>query len=184
MLLQALQQRQIPSLPGPYMQPAAAPQHNALALLGLILANPNLQRSLQSARVAGTTPRTVQLPVPATTAPGQTRSVSIPMGAVINAIAALAGQSMTELNESTPEDDPEMPSYLVGDDGDYLVDPASSTDRAALVAHLFRLNDEAQRAGYGVDGEDEAAGDTEANDREGDEESDGSEAWAEDAGFI
>jgi hypothetical protein len=88
----------------------------------------------------------------------------------MNAIAALAGQSMTELNESTPEDDPEVPSYLVGDDGDFLVDPSSPNDRAALVAYLFRVSNEAQRAGYvQPDAEDEMAE---------------AEAWAEDAGFI
>jgi hypothetical protein len=169
-LLQALQQRQIPPLPGPFAQPAAVPQHNALTLLSLILANPNLQRTFHSAQTTGVAPRTVELPVPATTAPTRTRSVPIPLGAVMNAIAALAGQSMTELNESTPEDDPEVPSYLVGDDGDFLVDPSSPNDRAALVAYLFRVSNEAQRAGYvQPDAEDEMAE---------------AEAWAEDAGFI
>ena len=93
----------------------------------------------------------------------------------MNALTALAGQAMTELNESTPDDDPEMPSYLVGDDGDFLVDPGNPSDRAALVAHLFRLSDEVERSGYGQT--DEAAY------REDDSE-DESEAWAEAAGFI
>ena len=162
------------------MQPAAVPQQNALALLSLMLSNPHLQRTFQSAQGMGTVPRSVRLPVPSAAAPGRTRQVQIPLGAVMNALSALAGQAMTELNESTPEDDPEMPSYLVGDDGDFLVDPASSSDRAALVAHLFRLSDESQRAGYaGADEEEEAV-----DDKEADQEIDEDEAWAEEAGFI
>ena len=174
LLLQALQQRQVPPLPGTYAQPPAAPtqppQQNALALLSLMLANPNLHRAFQTAHTTGAAPRTVELPVPAATAPPQTRPVQIPMGAVMNAIAALAGQSMTELNESTSEDEPEVPSYLVGDDGDFLVDPSSPTDRAALVGYLFRMSDEAERAGFGRISEDEAQDET--------------DAWAEAAGFI
>jgi hypothetical protein len=176
LLLQALQQRQIPPLPGAYGQPPATPaaaqppQQNALALLSLMLTNPNLQRAFQTAHTTGAAPRTVELPVPAATAPPQTRPVQIPMGAVMNAIAALAGQSMTELNESTSEDEPEVPSYLVGDDGDFLVDPSSPTDRAALVGYLFRMSDEAERAGFGRISEDEAQDET--------------DAWAEAAGFI
>jgi hypothetical protein len=177
MLLHALQQRQIPPLPGPFMQPAAVPQHNALTLLGLILANPNLQRTLQSAQMTGTAPRTVELPVPVATASSRPRPVPIPLGAVMNAIVALAGQSMTELNESTPEDDPEVPSYLVGDDGDFLVDPGSPNDRAALVAYLFRLSDEAERDRNGRRSEQE-------DESEDEREIDESEAWAEAAGFI
>jgi hypothetical protein len=140
-------------------------------LLSLILTNPHLQQTLHASQLTGLPARTVQLPVPAPAMPAQTRSIPIPLGAVMNAIVALAGQSMSELNESTPEDDPEVPAYLVGDDGDFLVDPSSPTDRAALVAYLFRLNDEAQHAG--------SLQAAQATD-EGDE----SEAWAEQAGFI
>ncbi len=174
LLLQALQQRQIPPLPGAYAQPPAAPaqppQQNALALLSLMLTNPNLQRAFQTAHTTGAAPRTVQLPVPTATTPPQTRPVQIPLGAVMNAIAALAGQSMTELNESTSEDEPEVPSYLVGDDGDFLVDPSSPTDRAALVGYLFRMSDEAERAGFGRFSEDEGQDET--------------EVWAGEAGLI
>jgi hypothetical protein len=194
LLLQALQQRQVPPLPGPYAQPTAVPQHNAMTLLSLMLANPNLQRTLQTAHMTGVPPRSVDLPVPASIAPVRTRQVQIPLGAVMNALTALAGQAMTELNESTPEDDPEMPSYLVGDDGDFLVDPADPNDRAALVAYLFRLNDEAERNRYAATSEaaeytedeaaayaeDEAAYDT----YETEDEQDETEAWAAEAGFI
>jgi hypothetical protein len=114
----------------------------------VILTNPQLQQALQSAPAPGAAaPRTVALPVPSPTAPQQTRQVPIPLGAVMNAIAALTGQSMTELNENMSEEEPEVPAYLVDDDGNFIVDPASPDDRAALVTHLFRLSEEAQRSG-------------------------------------
>lgn len=147
------------------------PQQQALDLLSVILTNPHLQQTLQAGRTTGLPSRTVELPVPAATAPVRTRPVPIPLGAVMNAIVALAGQSMSELNESTPEDDPEVPAYLVGDNGDFLVDPGSPGDRAALVAHLFRLNDEVQHAGSL-----QPAGPS--------DEIDESDAWAEEAGFM
>ena len=70
----------------------------------------------------------------------------IPLGAVLNAIVALAGQSMTELAEQESEDAEELPEYLVAEDGELLVDPASADDRAALVTHLFRLSDAGRRS--------------------------------------
>ena len=148
-----------------------------MALLSLILGNPQLQQALQRTAVMGSAgPRAVALPVPATWPPHRMRSASIPLGAVMNAIAALAGQSMTELNESTSEDDPEVPSYLVDEEGEFLVDPASPDDRAALVAHLFRVSDQAQRSGpvwTSHDGLPEAT-----------DELDESETWAREAGFT
>jgi hypothetical protein len=158
-LLQALRQRQIPPLPGPAPQPIAPPvpvqiaapapppQPDALGLLRTILTNPQLQQALQSAPAFGAAARSVALPVPSPAAPQRARQVPIPLGAVMNAIAALAGQSMTELNENMSEEEPEIPSYLVDDDGNFIVDPASPDDRAALVAHWFRVSEEAQRSG-------------------------------------
>ena len=159
---------------------APAPQPDALNLLRIILTNRQLQQTLRSpAATMGAVPRTVQLPVPAPSAPGQVRSAEIPLGAVMNAIAILAGQSMAELNETMREDEPEIPDYIVSDDGDFVVDPASSDDRAALVAHLFRLNDEAERSGWfaEMDGRPDEAPD------EADAELDESDEWAEAAGF-
>ena len=198
-LLHALQQRQIPSLPGPSGQPSPVPQLTAMNLLSLMLSNPNLQRTLQNAHMTGAVPRSVELPVPMTTPPLRTRQVQIPLGAVMNALAALAGQAMTELNESTSEDEPEVPAYLVGDDGDFLVDPASADDRGALVTHLFRLSDEVDRAGYGS-GSEADFGEDEAEDLEADseyadnaavygedeieDEQDEIDSWAEAAGFM
>jgi hypothetical protein len=124
---------------------AAPAQPDAFGLLRMILTNAQLQQALQPA--AAGMPRTVALPVPSPTAPRQVRTVPIPMAAVMNAILALAGQSVTELNEAVGEDDPDVPAYLVAPDGEFLVDPASADDRAALVTHLFRLSDAAQRSG-------------------------------------
>lgn len=146
-LLQALQQRQIPALPGSAPQPTAAPppQTDALSLLRTILTNPHLQQALQPA--AGGPPPPVQLPVPSHAAPSGRRSVNIPIGAVLRALIAASGEALVELYEQTGEDEAEVPEYLVGEDGDFLVDPASDDDRAALVAHLFRLNEAAQQSG-------------------------------------
>jgi hypothetical protein len=186
-LLQALQQRQIPPLPAPVPVSApaasagspAAPQFDALSLLRLILISPQFQQALQPT-AAGTMPRTLHLPVPtrATSSPAHAprmRPVSIPLGAVMNTIAALAGQSLTELHAGTAEDEPEVPGYLVDADGEFIVDPASAEDRAALVAHYFRINTQArQEAGLPRPGR-RAFG--------ADDELSGSDAWARDAGF-
>jgi hypothetical protein len=158
-LLQALQQRQIPPLPGaaplsafaaaapaPVAAPAPAPapqQPNALALLGTILSNPQLQQALQ-AGVA----RSVQLPVPSAAAPGHARSVPIPLNAVLSAVLSLAGHSMTELAEAGEEDSDDAPLYVLGDDGYMLVDPRDADQRDALIAYLFRLNAAARASGW------------------------------------
>ena len=177
-LLQALQQRQIPALPGTTPPPAAAPppapQTDALGLLRTILTNPQLQQALQPA-AAGAPAPAVQLPVPAQQAPAQQRAVQLPLGAVLNAIAALSRQGMTELYEQTAEDEAEVPAYLVGEDGGLLVDPASADDRAALVAHLFRLNAAARRSGPSTG----AGQGRPARRRDWDD----SDAWARAAGF-
>lgn len=151
-LLQALRQRQIPALPGPYATPAAAPAPappaDAMAMLRLILSNPQFLSALQST-AASSAPRPVSLPVPVAAAAPQLRQVPIPLGAVLNAIVALAGASMTDLSAATREDEPEVPAYLVDAQGGFIVDPASADDRAALVTHFFRLSAEAQGASEG-----------------------------------
>ena len=147
--MQALQQRQIPPIPGSASTtiPGAMPQTDALGLIRTILTNPYLQQALQPAGAAGGAPaRAVQLPVPSQAAPGGQRSVTIPLGAVLRALIAASGEALTELYEQSGEDEAELPEYLVGEDGDFLVDPVSDDDRAALVAHLFRLNDAARQA--------------------------------------
>jgi hypothetical protein len=153
-LLLALQQRQIPPLPAPVApvpvappSPAfgVAPPTDALSLLNVILGNPQFRQTLQLAAGGGAmAPRSVPLLLPVPAAPQQLQPTQIPLGAVMNAIAALAGRSMTELNAATREDDPEVPPYLVDEHGEFVVDPASAEDRAALVTHLFRLSEQAQ----------------------------------------
>jgi hypothetical protein len=184
-LLQALQQRQIPPLPGPtappspYVSPLApgAPRADGTALLGLILGNPQFQQALQWAAALGPgAARTVQLPVPATAAARRMRSVAIPLGAVMNAISALASRSMVELNATTAEDEPEVPAYLVDEEGEFIVDPASPEERAALVAHLFRVSGEPPGSASDPQAEPGLG--------ESDGELDESEEWALEAGFT
>jgi hypothetical protein len=153
--------------------PATAPRTDALALLRLILANPEFQQSLQQAATSGpAAPRTVPLPVPISEPGSATRPVQIPLGAVMNAIVELAGQSMTELNAMSTEDDPEVPEYLVSDDGEFIVDPASPEERAALVTHWFRVSDQTRQ------------GAAEPQDPSAENELDESDEWARAAGFM
>jgi hypothetical protein len=184
---QALRQGQIPRLPGqmpggmgagtlapPPMapMPGARPPADATALLAMFLALPQLQSALQSAAVLGPAgPRTMELPMPTAGTPGGARNLQIPLGAVMNTLAALASRSMEELNASTQDSDPEIPDYLVGEDGRFLVDPASAAERAALLTHMVRVHQSAHRAGWFVEA------------REAGEGLDEAEAWARDAGF-
>lgn len=122
-----------------------AGRQDATAMLALLLSNPQLQQALRASPVLGRAgSRSVRLAVPS--AQGQ-QQVSIPLGAVMNLVASLAGRSMAELNATTREDDPEVPAYLVDDRGEWLVDPAEPDDRAALVLQYFRAADEAERFG-------------------------------------
>jgi hypothetical protein len=164
-LLQSLGQQQIPPLPGSPLAPTTAPAvspPNALSLLSMILSNPQLHQALQQAAVMGSAaPRSVPLTMPAPALPHM-RSLRLPLGAVVNTILRLAGEAMTELNEQTSEA------------GDFIVDPTSPDDRAALVAHLFRIDDEARRVG--------ALWQAESSDSAG--ELDESDEWAREAGFM
>ena len=154
----------------PQPQPGTAGPFDATGLLRLLIGSPQLQQALGNAAVLGTAgPRAVTLPIPAAGGPGSGNPVSIPLGAVMNAIASLAGQALTELHESCREDDPEVPEYLVNDEGEFIVDSASPEERAALVTHYFRLAGEAQRSGWFGES---AAG------------LDESDSWARDAGFF
>jgi hypothetical protein len=167
---------------------AAPPQNDPLSLLNTILTNPQFQQTLQLAAAGrGAGPRSVPLPLPAPSQPQYARPVQIPLGAVMNAIAALAGRSMTSLNAGTREDDPEVPEYLVDEQGEFVVDPASSEDRAALVTHLFRVSESAQQveqvqefsSSYEAEAED-----VEAEDVEAEAELDEWDEFARDAGFF
>ncbi len=134
---------------------STAGRQDATAMLALLLSNPQLQQALRASPVLGRAgSRSVRLAVPS--GQGQ-QQVSIPLGAVMNLVASLAGRSMAELNQTTREDDPEVPAYLVGDRGEWLVDPAEPDDRAALVLQYFRAAGEAERfgesTGFGEDDE-------------------------------
>jgi hypothetical protein len=183
-LLQQLRQGAIPPLPAqpaaPFAPPsgfpappAAHPGHGPMdstALLRMMIGNPQLQQAVQWAAVLGpAAPRTVALNVPAPNVPNRTQEV--PLGAALNALGTLLRRSMFELNAGTREDEPEMPEYLLGEEGDFIVDPASPDDRAALVTHLFRIDAAARRSQQaGAEaGLDEGRGDM--------------DAFARDAGF-
>ena len=170
-MFNALQQGQIPPLPAPspqqpgsYGTPQAGPfGFDATALLRMMMGNPQFQQALQSAAVMGQSgARTIGLPVPQ---PGGARTVQVPLGAAVNTVRELAERALSELNASTREDEPEVPEYLLSEEGDFLVDPASSDERAALVAHLFSMNDAAMRRQQPLD-------------------LDEADAWARDAGFF
>jgi hypothetical protein len=174
-----------PAYPG---YPQMAPPNDPMQVLRSIVGNPQFQQALQwSAAMGPAGPRNVHLPVPAPGYPGDVRSVAIPMGAVMNTVSTLANQSRNQINATTREDEAEVPEYLVDDHGGFIVDPASSDDRAALVAHLFRLSDEAYRSGWfeaAAEQGAEAAFDKDREEEAEDETEDATELWAREAGFT
>ena len=144
-LMQAMQQRQIPPLPSPAM-PGGGGQTDSLGLLRLILANPQFQQALHYAALSGAgAVQPLALPMPVMEHPGRMRSMQVPLGAVINAIAGLTGPAMMQLNARTSESDPEVPEYLVSEEGEFIVDPASADERGRLVHTIFEASDLAQR---------------------------------------
>ncbi len=193
--MQAFQQGQIPRLPGQgpaAVAPGAAPAPpgmDATNLLGLILSNPQLQQALQALAAQGAAaPRTVGLPMPG---PDGVRTVPVPLGAVLNTVGALTGPAMVELTALTREDDLELPEYLVSEAGELVVDPASPEERAALVAHLFRIAAESQMGGeassdegyYESSDESDYESSDESDYESSDEALDEAELFAREAGF-
>ena len=143
---------------------------DATAMLRMMMGHPQLQQALQWASVLGpSAPRTVDLSVPGATSQGGPRNVSVPLGAAMNALSSLLGRSLMEVNANTNESDPEVPEYLVDDEGEFVVDPADADARAALVAHLFRIDAQVRRR-------------QEAGVRSDTADSD-ADAWARDLGF-
>lgn len=164
--------------------PGVAPPAAGLVLLRSILTNPQFQQTLHLASSMGAAgPRAVSLPVPTVPQPLQRREVDIPLGAVMNAIALLARQSMTELNASTREDEPEVPAYLVDEHGQYIVNPADPTARASLVTRLFELSEQAELTEQAEQAE-QGRADAAYEAYEADAEMDEWDEWAEDAGFT
>jgi hypothetical protein len=74
-----------------------------------------------------------------------------------------------------------VPSYLVDEQGEFIVNPADPDARASLVAQWFQLSEQAELADEAERAE-QAAESTESY--ETDAEMDESDAWAEDAGFT
>ncbi len=153
-----------------------------MAMLRTIMGNPQLQQAMYWSSMMGqAAPRNLQLPIPAPGYPGDVRTVAIPMGAVMGTISTLAGSSRNQMGATTREDESEVPEYLVDEDGGFVVDPGSPDDRLALVAHLFLLNEEAQRSGwFRPPGESDGEADFDKEEAGEDE----SEQWAVEAGFT
>jgi hypothetical protein len=109
------------------MAPAAAPLPTgqpAAATLVSLLQNPTVQKALMS-QVFGTS-GTPQV----TTATG----TALPRGAINGLLMQLLANASEGLGES---EELSEQSYLQGDSGEYLIDPASSEQQAALVlSHL------------------------------------------------
>lgn len=174
-LFQGLRGRQTPSLPSApgarapggatpgAGRPAIAGQgRNNLAMAGMFFSSPQFQQLIRASGIfGGSAPQSVEVELPS----GD--SVSIPPAAILNTAASLLQNSIVELNALTPEDAPEVPDYLVGEDGEFLVDPSDPQQRAALVLHYLRLAGEAERERYS----------------DYQEEMDGSDIFALEAGF-
>jgi hypothetical protein len=137
-------QTQQPQTQQPQTQQTQQPQTqsgggglNSTALLQQLLSSPQLTTSLAQGIVGGITgAREIALEIagPEDT----TETVKIPLGAVMNTISHLAGEAMLELNAITHESEPQVPEYLMGESGEFIVDPGNPAARAALVLDYFR----------------------------------------------
>ena len=136
--------------PAPAGQPGRAPlgggvmNANMIAMLQQMLRNRQARGGLARGVVR---PAASEVTLEIADGQGGTEPVSIPLGAVANAIAVVASEAMNELNAHTDESDPEIPDYLIGHGGELIVDPSRPEERAALVVHYFRLAAEAEREG-------------------------------------
>jgi hypothetical protein len=72
-------------------------------------------------------------------APGEPAEppVPVPVGAFANVIGSLANQAGSDLNAAEPQQGESVPSYLLGEGGEFLVDPAVPEERARLVLELL-----------------------------------------------
>lgn len=176
-----------PSRPPPALGlavPGPAPL-DATALLGMLLTNPQIMQALtQAPFMSLPAARGVEVNVPSA------GPVSIPLPDLVNTIAQLAQRSVGEVSESrteldlASEDDPEIPDFLLTEDGELMADPTNPEDRAALVLHLLRLDGEARRHGSeDLYGEPDALGLFDEMSSEPVWEIDESDLWAREAGF-
>ena len=124
-------------------------------------------------------------------------SSPVPLGAFTNLLGVLANQAAAEYHAAIAGEAAGIPTYLLDDAGEFLVDPAEPEERAQALLARFAEED-AMEAAAEDDGEEEDAAEDEAlwaaaelaeiaawydeieaaEDDEGDEEDDG--VWAED----
>ena len=123
----------------------------------MLLNNPQLRHMITSAAVAGRRgARELEIEVP-----GAHSSVGIPVEALVEAISLLAQESTHELGDLArsvagtyaQENLPQMGDYLIGEDGEWIVDPSSAEQRAALVVHYLRIGGEMARRQNDGDGD-------------------------------
>lgn len=161
--------RPSPVRPGVAAQPGAPgrPPMNYTAQFASLLSNPQIMQAIRSALFRG---REGVLHVGSDGTP-----VRIPTSDVMATISRLARESALELNALAGEDTAEIPEYLIGEDGEFVVDPEFDEDREALVLEYLRRQGE-------IDRYDELGGRVVIEGLAGDE-MDASEVWAREAGF-
>ena len=135
-----------PGVPGrrgaalpPGLGAAAAPGSPAAQQLLSIINRPEIIQALM-AMALGPAGRT-HIPVGGgePSAPGEPAEppVQVPVGAITNVLGTLANQAGSDLNAAEPQQGESVPSYLLGESGEFLVDPAVPEERAQLVLELL-----------------------------------------------
>lgn len=113
---------------------------NNTAQIASLLNNPQIMQALRSALFRR---REGSLRIEASISDGS--PVSIPLADVMDMVARLAQESALELKALSGGDAEEIPSYLVGEDGEYVIEPESAEDRDALVLAELRYQRELER---------------------------------------
>ena len=173
-----------PAAARPYpfaMQAQVSPpgQRNSAALAHMMFQDPRFAAMLQQLAMTGRAEVALDL------GPNRSSAVRLPASAVLNAAAALAADAADET--------PALEDYMIGENGEALVDPADRDGCAALVVEFFREAWDAERQGLtrsGGGGEadmfDDFAGDDagpgEAADYFGDSDHYGEAVYEEDCG--
>ncbi len=153
----------------PTRAPGRQPLNNT-AQFASLLNNPQIMQALRSALLRG---REAALHVETDIVSGM--PVEIPMSEVMKVLANLANEAAIELDALEGGDAAEVPEYLVGEDGELIIDPECAEEREALVLENLILQGEFVRYA-GLDGSVGMEGIAGS-------EMDDSEAWAREAGF-
>jgi len=133
-------QRRVPQTRIPAQIGAIPGQMNNTALLGFLLNNLQIREAISAAPFYGAgNSYGIDVTMP------NNETISIPLAAVLNSIEQLARAAIVELNASVSGGETETPEYLLRDDGEFIVDPANSGERANLVLDILRQSGEAQR---------------------------------------